>query len=107
MLAAVEYVTGTNPLKSTHEAKGLARERTSARRLACLCLAEICDLHQSGIARVLHLDHTTVRYHLLREQDYDAARLVAQRVSDKLTEEDLAEAEERERRTLARLQWGG
>ena len=103
VLEAVAQVAG-RPLGLTID--GMRVRRDPGMTLACHSLYEICGLNQSAMARVLQRDRTTVRYHLNKDVDYDAVRMVVQKVSDQLEAEDLAEAQARERRQEARA-WMG
>lgn len=83
VLAAVEYVTGVDPVVK----RSRDRSVVAARRLACQALSEITDSSQEEAARVLLVDRSTVSHHLASSWDYRALGLVIQRVSDLLEAE--------------------
>jgi len=68
--------------------RGRSRLIARSRRLAAQALAEIADMSQYEIAQWLGLDRSTVSHHLHEPCDYDAMRMVLDRVSQRIEEEE-------------------
>lgn len=98
VLEAVEYVTGADVFAS----RGT---RDQAMTLACHALAEICELSRSASGRVLHVDRTTVRYHLTKPIDLKAVSMVIQRVNDRIEAEDFETGRARAERRAIREEY--